>query len=68
MAEGDEVAGALGGLNPGDARYRQDISFRQSLSFQQAEGFSGAMNLSGGNGAAVDDRFSPDINHACLTA
>ncbi len=62
MAHGDEVGGAFGGLDAGDAGDLEGIAF--GIVRQRREGFGGEGDEGGGFGFAAGRGFAADVDHA----
>ena len=66
MAQGDQVAGFLGGHDAGQACYAQDIAFFGGAGLDDGQSFGLHADKTFGNGNAVRAGFAANVDHMGL--
>src|SRR6478735_7300495 len=65
MAQRDQIAGALGGEDPGGARGGQSIALRQSARCDHRDDFGGGAQGARRDGGASGGVLGGDVDHVC---
>jgi len=66
VAERDQLAGALGRLDAGNARHGQHIALGQATARDQGQRFRAHAHEGLGHGLAMGDGLVAHIHHACM--